>query len=111
MQWGSCLVSLVIMYHDDVEVCNPLGSYRGVHKLGKSASSYIVINLRKVCSSLMHCTVIPQQPLNCNYTLMHLFGNHGNPTLVLGYTLWFARYAINIIFSSSLLLRVGQPTS
>lgn len=25
----------LIIYYDDVEVCNPLGSYRGVHKLGK----------------------------------------------------------------------------
>ena len=26
----------LILYYDDVEVCNPLGSYRSVHKLGKS---------------------------------------------------------------------------
>lgn len=26
----------VMMYYDDVEVCNPLGSHTKVHKLGKA---------------------------------------------------------------------------
>lgn len=34
----------IIMYHDDVEVCNPLGSYRGVHKLGKSALQLVILS-------------------------------------------------------------------
>ena len=25
----------IIAYYDDVEVCNPLGSHRGINKLGK----------------------------------------------------------------------------
>ena len=27
---------MLILYFDELEVCNPLGSHSGVHKLGKS---------------------------------------------------------------------------
>ena len=37
----------IITYHDDVEVCNPIGSYRGVHKLGKSAFYYCIIETKE----------------------------------------------------------------
>ena len=30
-----CHAIQIIIYYDDVEVSNPLGSHRGVHKLGK----------------------------------------------------------------------------
>ena len=52
----------LIIYYDDVEVCNPLGSYRGVHKLGKLDFVVVVMqtNLLTVQTHLMwllnHCS-------------------------------------------------------
>ncbi len=46
----------LIAYYDDVEVCNPLGSHRGINKLGK----IIIIKVKKkiiiitiICSTFL----------------------------------------------------------
>ena len=42
-----------IIYHDEVEVTNPLGSHRGKHKLG--------IWYRSIIAIIFNCTVFPLQ--------------------------------------------------
>ena len=32
----------IMMYYDDVEVCNPLGSHTKIHKLGKIVHTHIL---------------------------------------------------------------------
>ena len=46
----------IITYYDDVEICNPLGSHRGIRKLGKYIYMYIII-LCIFVSALFYCTL------------------------------------------------------
>ena len=43
-----------ILYYDDIEVCNPLGSSAGIHKLGKWFCEYLQLccHVRYYCSYL-----------------------------------------------------------
>ena len=53
----------IMLYFDELEVCNPLGSSAKVHKLG-------VFMLAYICKSLLTCTqgrtlVVLETPLGC----------------------------------------------
>lgn len=78
----------LIIYYDDVEVCNPLGSYRGVHKLGKL--DFVVV--------VMQTNLLTVQP-----HLMWLLNHCSASTNI--------RYYTYNIFSSPLLLHVGELTT
>lgn len=62
----------LIIYYDDVEVCNPLGSYRGVHKLGKlDFCSCSHANKLTYCATTPHVAAEPLLSFH-KYQVLHI---------------------------------------
>ncbi len=60
----------IVIYYDDVEVVNPLGSYRGVHKLGNLCNQILLPFQKYNIIPITLTTRSKVRPLNCSLMVL-----------------------------------------